>query len=183
MWARCRTPAPSRLWRRGRTARCQPGSTHGETTARIPRTSPIRSTRRPTTADEQAADPPSRTGVKHRRAVVPTGPVGGGPRGAAARGPGRRAGTSVGTPRWRRIRSQPRPRMRAIRRRRPPQLGRASTSNPKVRCIKAAHCWPRTRHCAVSAGSLPTAATISHASLGCPVSDLPRRTTSEDSRV
>ena len=42
--------------------------------------------------------------------------------------------------------------MSAINRRRPPHLGQANTSNPKVRAIRAAHVWPRAWRRAVSAG-------------------------------
>jgi len=50
--------------------------------------------------------------------------------------------------------------MSATRRRRPPQRGQASTSNPKVRAISAAQDWPRARRRAASAVSASHACAV-----------------------
>lgn len=73
-------------------------------------------------------------------------------RGGARAGDG--AGIVVGRPRYRRTRSITAAcSISAIKRRRPPQRGQATTSTPKVRRISAAQHWPRARRRAASAGS------------------------------
>jgi len=105
----------------------------------------------------------------------------GAPAGSGGARAGRGAGISVGTPRCRRIRPiTAASSMSAIKRRRPPQRGHASTSNPKVRSISHAQHWPRAWRRAVSAGSASRPCSV--ADFFTPVSrpspDVWRRTTS-----